>query len=188
MSKTQNNYYIANKYTKDIVYPYGNGEEDRYRKTEEGVLLIHKNENGGVTERLLSEDEFPLSEFDRIKAISDEDYRERNRKDMIERKHTVSIANLDEASAAAQIKSAEDEYFDSLEEDDDYRYIENAFRIINECLSEVQKKRYVDYYYRGKTLQKIAEEEGTSSVAIWKSIKVAKKNIANFLFEHYDLG
>ena len=43
MANKQINYYVENKYTDDIVYPYNNGEEDRYRKTENGVLHIHKS-------------------------------------------------------------------------------------------------------------------------------------------------
>ena len=52
---------------------------------------------------------------------------------------------------------------------------------MDECLSETQKRRFADYFYREQSLQAIAEKEGTSAVAIWKSIMGAKKKIKKFL-------
>lgn len=184
MAAKQINYYVENKYTEDIVYPYNNGEVDRYRKTEQGVLLIHKNKNGKITQRLLAEHEFPLAEFDRLKVFSDEDYRVRNKGDVLEHRNTVSLTDLEETKICSQEVSAEDEYLNSLDEDEDdedFRSLKNAVAIMDECLSETQKRRFADYFYREQSLQAIAEKEGTSAVAIWKSIMGAKKKIKKFL-------
>ena len=187
MAKKQINYYVENKYTDDIVYPYNNGEEDRYRKTENGVLQIHKSRKGRITERLLPEWEFPLSEFDRMKAISDEDYRERNKGDVLEYRHTVSLTDLKETKICSQEVSAEDEYMDSLEEDEDdeedFWTIENAIAIMNENLTEKQRDRMIAYYLKEQTLEEIAKKERTSVNAIWKSIVGSKKRIKKFLLK-----
>ena len=160
MASKQINYYVINKYTKDIVYPYVNGEEDRYRKTDKGVLHIHKGSEGQTTERLLTEQEFPLSEFDRIKKISDEDYCERNKGDVLERRHTVPLSSLD-GERCSQVLSAEDTYFNTLYKDDEcneyLRMIKNARGIINECLTGVQKRRLIMYYCKGLSLEEIAK-------------------------------
>lgn len=163
MATKQINCYVENKYTEDIVYSYSNGEEDRYRKTEQGVLLIHKNKSGRTTERMLAEYEFPLIEFDRMKALSDEDYRERNKGDVLEHRNTVSLNDLEEMRICSQEVSAEDEYLDIVDEEDgeeDHRTFENAMAIMDACLSAKQKKRFMDYYYFGKTQEEIAEKEG----------------------------
>ena len=183
MANKQINYYVENKYTDDIVYPYNNGEEDRYRKTEKGVLHIHKSRKGRITERVLPEWEFPLSEFDRMKAISDEDYRERNKGDVLEYRHTVSLTDLEETKICSQEVSAEDEYLNSLDEDDeeDIRTIENAMAIMDACLTKRQKKRLIDYFYTGLTEEEIAAEEGVSQVAIHYSLIGANKKIKKYL-------
>ena len=187
MANKQINYYVENKYTDDIVYPYNNGEEDRYRKTENGVLHIHKSKKGRITERVLPEWEFPLSEFDRMKTISDEDYRKRNKGDVLEHRHTVSLTDLEETKICSQEVSAEDEYLDSLDEDDDgeedFRTIENAIAIMNENLTEKQRDRMIAYYLKEQTLEEIAKKERTSVNAIWKSIVGSKKRIKKFLLK-----
>ena len=122
MSTKQINYYVKNKYTEDIVFSYSNGEENRYRKTENGVLLIHKDALGKVTERLLSEFEFPISEFEHMKSLSNEDYRERNKGDVLEKRHTVSFDKLEETMLRSLAFSAEDEYMKLTEKENDTDY------------------------------------------------------------------
>ena len=181
MAAKQINYYVENKYTDDIVYPYNNGEEDRYRKTEKGVLLIHKSRKGRITERLLPEWEFPLSEFDRMKSISDEDYRERNKGDVLEHRHTVSLTDLEETKICSQELSAEDEYLNSFNEDDDFRTIENAMVIIDECLTDAQKRRFIMHYYEGLSCRDIAAIDGVDWTSIRECISASNKKINKFL-------
>lgn len=184
MAAKQINYYVENKYTEDIVYPYVNGEEDRYRKTEHGVLLIHKSKSGRITERLLAEYEFPIAEFDRMKSLSDEDYRERNKGDVLEHRNTVSLTDLEETRICSQELSAEDEYLNSVDDEDeeeDYRTLENAMAIMDACLTKRQKKRYMNYHFMGLTEQEIAEKEKISQAAIHYSLTGAEKKIKKFL-------
>ena len=184
MKSNQINYYVENKYSDDIVYPYSNGEEDRYRKTEKGVLLIHKSRNGNLSERFLSECEFPLSEFDRMKTISDEDYRERNKGDMREFRNTVSLNDLEETRICSHELSAEDEYLNSHseeDEDENYRTIENAMEILDLCLSDTQKRRFIMHIVKGLSFEEIAEMEGVYWTSIRESISGAKKKIKKFL-------
>ena len=183
MANKQINYYVENKYTDDIVYPYNNGEEDRYRKTENGVLHIHKSKKGRITERVLPEWEFPLSEFDRMKAISDEDYRKRNKGDVLEHRHTVSLTDLEETKICSQEVSAEDEYLNSLDEDDeeDFRTIENAMAIIDKCLTDTQKRRFIMHYYDGLSCRDIATIDGVDWTSIRECISSSNNKIKKFL-------
>lgn len=174
------NQYVANKYTEDIVYHYNDDEVDRYRKTERGVLLIHKDKKGRITERLLKEREFPLSEFDKMKAVSDEDYRERNKGDVREHRYTVSLTSLEETQICSMACSAEDEYiadFESEDEKEDIRTIENAMTIMDMYLTKTQKSRMIAYYLNGKGLKEIAADEGVSFQSIGESIKAAERKM-----------
>ena len=191
MANKQINYYVENKYTDDIVYPYSNGEEDRYRKTEDGVLLIHKSKKGIITERLLSEWEFPLSDFDRMKSISDENYRVQNQGDVLEQRHTVSLSDLEETKICSKELSAEDEYLTSFNEEDDEgknRTLENALSIMDACLSEKQRTRMKMYFLEGRSMDEIAESEGTSRSPIRKSIRGAQKKIKKYLSVEPKMG
>lgn len=184
MAKSRINQYVANKYTEDIVYHYNNDEVDRYRKTERGVLLIHKDKKGRVTERLLKEREFPLSEFDKMKALSDEDYRERNKGDVREHRNTVSMTNLEETQMCSTVQSSEDEYiadYESDEDEDDFRTMENAEAIMNACLTDTQKRRFFLHYFEDQSYRTIAEQEGVYWTAIRKSIDASKVKIEKYL-------
>ena len=184
MAKTRINQYVANKYTEDIVYHYTNDEVDRYRKTERGVLLIHKDRKGRIIERLLKDHEFPLSEFDRMKAVSDEDYRERNTGDVREHRHCVSLTNLEETRICSSVQSAEDEYIADYEPDeveDDFRTMENAEAIMNACLTETQKRRFYLYYYQNLSCRKIAMMEGVDWTSIRETIDSSNQKIKKFL-------
>ncbi len=177
------NYYLKNRYTEDIVYPYSNGEVDRYRKTENGILLIHKDKKGRIKERLLEDYEFSLSEFEQMKSISDEDYRKRNKGDVLEKRHTVPLFELEKTLVIPQEISAEEEFFSLIEgqeEEEDYRTIENAINIMIACLTDKQIKRFFDYYFLGRTQEQIAENEGISQRSVSDSIELAKKNIKKF--------
>lgn len=178
------NQYVANKYTEDIVYHYSNDEVDRYRKTEQGVLLIHTDRRGKVTRRLLRESEFPLSEFDRMKTISDEDYRERNTGDVREHRNTVSMTNLGETKMCSTVRSAEDEYiadYELDEEETDFRTIENAKAIMDACLTETQKRRFFLYHYNNMSCRDIALVEGVGFTSVWETIVASERKIKKFL-------
>ena len=158
MKNNQINYYVENKYTSDIVYPYNNGEKDIYKKTDNGIVNIYIHEDGSQTERLLSPEEFSVDEFDRIKEISDEDYRERNKGDVLEYRHTVPLSELEKLPVEYQQMSVEDEYIMMMEnnEKDDFRTIKNAMKIMDTCLSQTQKRRFIMYYKNQYSLKEIA--------------------------------
>ena len=184
MAAKQINQYVENKYTDDIVYHFSNDEIHRYRKTDDGVLFIHISRKGKITERLLPESEFPLSEFDRMKSVSDEDYRERNKGDVQEYRNTVSLTDLEETRICSQELSAEDEYINSLNDDeesgDDYRTLENGMKILDKCLTGKQKHRFILYHLHGLTQEEIADGLGLKQQTINQSLKEADKKIKKF--------
>lgn len=184
MAAKQKSIYIENKYTNDIVYSYNTGEEDRYKKTERGVVLIHKSREGKIVEQVFPDQMFPIAEFESIKILSDEDYRARNEGDVLEHRHTVSLNEIEETKICAQERSAEEECLCLLDDDDyeDFRNLHNAIVIINECLTEKQKTRFLKYYYCGKSQQEIADSEGIGQRSVSDSIKLAEKNIKKYLF------
>ena len=182
--------YSINKRTEDIVYVYANGESDRYIKEKDAagkptgrILLKHRSSNGIETIRVLSESEMTVEQFDQVKAFSDANYHEIDKGDIRYQKYTVPLNAASDSVMLDFQDSAEDEFFKAQETDeaDDPRTTENALDILDACMTKKQKKRFIAYYYEGKTQDEIAAEEGTLRTAIEASLELAKKNLRLFL-------
>ena len=185
--------YSINKRTEDIVYSYANGEIDRYVKEKNAdgeptgrIILIHISESGNETRRVLSKSEMTLEQFDRIKSFSDEEYRDEERADVCEWRNTVSQSGFEECGNGIFADSGEDEFITGYgsEPVTDVRTIENAMKIIDACLTEKQKKRYIAYFAGKKSQERIAREEGVIQRTVGDSIELAKKKISLFLKNH----
>ena len=183
MAEKQINYYAENKKTGDIVYTYNTGEEVRCKKTEQGVLYIHTDICGSKTEYMLTEGEFSLLDFDRIKTVSDDEYRSQNKGDVLEHRHTISLTALEETRICSKSSFACAEHIEIIDGDDekDYRTLEKAMAIMDKCLSETQKRRFIMYYMNGYSLEEIAAREGVYWTSVRESVGGAKKKIEKFL-------
>lgn len=155
--------YGINKYSPDIIY---SGSDGDYSISLEDFLA--------------SDPSLTESDFKRWKQFSDADYRSTDRKDTLESKRILSIDQFAETELLST-ESAEDEVLEELEPtSNSYTYV-NALQVLNSCLTEVQKRRYLLYVRDGMTLRQIASHEGVGFSKIQKSINQAKEKIKKFL-------
>ena len=162
MKNYTDNDYALNKFSKGIVYRFADGIVEI---TLEEYLL----ENPDKTE----------ADFAKLKALSDEDYLDRDRTDYQQTWKNVSLHGLDETSACA-IDSPENEMFEQIE-----HVARQKKRVLAETalgkLTEVQRRRYVMYHVNGLSTWKIAEIEKVNQSKIMKSLTAAEKKITIFL-------
>lgn len=158
--------YALNKYSASIVY---SGADGVYELTKEAFLA--------------SDPSLTEADYEYWKRISDADYLATARRDTYESRHTVSLDELADAVLAGE-DNTEDEVLEKLEPAPNPYTYENAMRILDACLTETQKRRFLLHKRDSMTLEDIAEEEKVSTTAVFYSITAAEKNILKFLSQH----
>lgn len=153
--------YAANKMNKDsIVY-----------LTADGIVEVtfddFLRENPGMTKE----------DFLWWKKWSDDEYKETDRKDCVEAKHTVSIYNMEETEALC-IPSVEETFFEKI--DSKEHSWEEAEAVLS-VLGDVQRRRYLMFYMAGLTTVEIAKIEGVNQSSVSRAIQAAEKKIKKFL-------
>ena len=154
--------YAANKMNKEsIVY-----------LTADGIVEVtfddFLRENPGMTKE----------DFLWWKKWSDDEYKETDRKDCVEAKHTVSIYNMEETEALC-VPSTEEIVLEELFSEK--HTVEEAEKILA-ALTETQRRRYLMYFMANLSTPQIAKIEGTSQNVVWKSIDLAKEKIKKLIF------
>ena len=174
--------YAINKNTDDIVYFFADGAEKRYRKENGKVYQINTTTDGTITKVELPTWEMSIDEFDRIKPISNSDYHEREKNDKRTTRENVSINKLLDTDCVAD-SSAEDkyiDYLDSLNAPPETRTLKNAMTILDKCLTETQKRRYISHYQDGLSTREIAKKEGLAQRTIMDCLELTEKKINKF--------
>ena len=151
--------YALNKYRASIVY---SGADGVYELTKEAFLA--------------SDPSLTEADYEYWKRLSDDYYLATARRDTYESRHTVSLNELADGVLAGE-ESTEDEVLEKLEPADNPYTYENAMRILDACLTETQKRRYLKYRKYGMTVRDIAIEEGVYHKAVADSIILAEKKI-----------
>lgn len=125
--------------------------------------------------RVTEEDFAAETEFPKLKAWSDENYHETEKKNHVESNHTVSVEGIRESALATE--GPEDRMERKFErEQAKGEAIEKADRI-RKLLTEKQFKRLWLYYIEEMTEEEIAAAEKTSQQAVSKSIRQAEERI-----------
>ena len=137
-------HYAINKYRKGIVY---RGVDGNYEITMEGFL----QENPNMTE----------ADFDYWKALSDELYKEEDRKSNEITRMNVSIGDIEETQLVS-VESAETEFVRSISEEDIFKMeimsAQLILRIAREELSDIQLRRFLSYYILWDKMRKLSPE------------------------------
>jgi hypothetical protein len=118
-------------------------------------------------------------DFGRWKDFSNRDFKELDRHDQIEAQGRVTFNDLTDTDteSALTVEDA-DEQDESAQADT--RTIENAMAILEQCLTETQRRRYLLYTYDGKNTRQIAQIEGVSQRTIMESLHESAKKIKIF--------
>lgn len=151
--------YALNKYSASIVY---SGADGVYELTKEAFLA--------------SDPSLTEANYEYWKRISDADYLATARRDTYESRHTVSLDELADGLLAGE-ESTEDEVLEKLEPTDNPYTYENAMRILDACLTETQKRRYLMYVIDGLSTYEISVLEGCNQKSVHESLSAAIKKI-----------
>ena len=159
--------YALNKYSDGIVYRMADGS--RITVTLENYL----SENPDKT----------AEDFRILKAASDTIYAEQIQQEHIQNKLNVPLTVISDSIKNHEI-SAEDSLFASIteiEENDNYLFQAEAADNALDILTDIQRRRYIQYHIHGKTLREIADMEGTHNTSVCESLKAAENKIKKFL-------
>lgn len=169
MSNFNKTDYAANKYSDSIVYKSVTGA---YELTEEQFL----RENPSETPQT----------YQQWKIWSNHNYLEMLRKDIEERKHTVSWNELEDTLLVCAAIS-EDEAFKEVErQNDPIPTLEDAYDILNSCLTEIQKRRFLLLVIERKNEREIALIEGVNQSSISRSLIAAQKRIKQYISKKFE--
>ena len=157
--------YAANKNAAGIVYRFAN-------EIVEISLEAYLAENPGNTK----------ADFAEWKALSDRDYFEQDRRDCRQTWKNISLHGLGELEDRTA-PALEAVVISRLEQATMQRQRYALARQALDKLTEVQRRRYLQYHTQGMTEEQIATEEGISQQAISKSLMWAEKKIKKFLSE-----
>ena len=157
--------YAINKKADGIVYRFAD-------QTVEVTVEDYLRENPGKT----------IADFAALKALSDEDYYETDRRDYRQTWKNTPIDKLfEEETAILSTPSMEDDYIEREERKSVYAKRKAAAVLALDMLTVVQRRRYLMYHVDGLSLRQIAEIEGVQHSKIQNSINEAEKKIKKFL-------
>lgn len=160
-------HYSINKHNKGIVYKGVNGDS-------EVNLEQFIKENPTLTE----------DDFNYWKSISDELYKQEDRKSNKITYKNVSINEIEETQLVS-VESAETEFVRSINKEDILKKeIMSAQFILNIArnkLSDIQLRRFLSHYVDGKKEEEIAKDEGVCQSTISRSISGAENKIKKII-------
>ena len=151
---------------------------------DDGTRLIEVTlspENGSKTaERIISDSEMKLSDFDTMKEFLTEETRNDFNADWNVTKLNVDIDKLENTDLLS-VQSVEDDYIERIDAAvEDYRTLDNAMKVLDSCLTKIQKKRYIMSRAKGLSTREIAEKEGVSQRTVQDSLELAERKIKIF--------
>ena len=184
--------------SEDIVYPFADCTKTVYRKktidlkaatgittTVTVISEIKYQKNGAKTERILTDAEFTVEQFEAMKEWSDAEYKTQVRSYVNNKRKCVArVEDLEDNPAIAVFeKFAGDE--DEVSEES-YRTVENALHILEAMkLTDVQKRRFVAKHIDGMSLREIAEKEKAHFMAVQESLQAAEKKRKKIISKNF---
>ena len=121
-----------------------------------------------------------LSDFDTMKEFLTEKTRNDFNTDWSATKLNVDIDKLENTDLLS-VQSVEDDYIERIDAAvEDYRTLENAMKVLDSCLTKIQKKRYITSRAKGLSTREIAEKEGVSQRTVQDSLELAERKIKIF--------
>ncbi len=180
--------YLMNRYQKDdntIAYAFS--EEIVLIKREytaDGTaelfeIVIGDESSKAKSRRRISSSEMKIEEFDAMKKLLTKSTKALHKTDVKISRRDCDLEKLENTEMVC-LPSVEDEYIGQYEADDT-QTLENGIKILDQCLTEIQKRRYIRNKYYSESTREIAEREGTNQNAIFKSIALSEKKIKKFL-------
>lgn len=132
-----------------------------------------------ISERSIPDSEMKLSDFDTMKEFLTEATRQEFNADWSATKLNVDFDILEKTDLLS-VQSVEDDYIERQNVSDDFRTLDNAMKVLDSCLTKIQKKRYILSRAKGLSTREIAEKEGVSQRTVQDSLELAERKIKIF--------
>ena len=120
-----------------------------------------------------------LTDFDSMKQLLTEETRREFNADWSVTKLNVDFDILEKTDLFS-VQSVEDDYIERQNVAYDFRTLENAMKVLDSCLTKIQKKRYLMSRAKGLSTREIAEKEGVSQHTVQDSLELAERKIKIF--------
>lgn len=168
---------IAYAHNEEIVLIKRVVDDDGVHLTE---VTLNPENGSKISERIVSDSEMKLTDFDTMKEFLTEETRNDFNADWNVTKLNVDIDKLENTDLLS-VQSVEDDYIELLDaEVEDYRTLENAMKVLDSCLTKIQKKRYILSRAKGLSTREIAEKDGVSQRTVQDSLELAERKIKIF--------
>jgi predicted DNA-binding protein YlxM (UPF0122 family) len=143
-------------------------------------ITISIDTEKATSKRSILDSEMQLSDFDAMKKLLTDRTTEEFNADWRITHRDVDLDKLENTDILC-LPSVEEEYIEKFEGEEDYRTMENAMSILNECLTDTQRTRFIRNKYNNESTREIAQSEGKRQNAIHESIALSEKKIKIFL-------
>ena len=167
---------IAYAHNEEIVLIKRVVDDDGVRLTD--VTLNPENGNK-ISERNIPDYEMKLTDFDSMKQLLTEETRREFNADWSVTKLNVDFDILEKTDLFS-VQSVEDDYIERQNVAYDFRTLENAMKVLDSCLTKIQKKRYILSRAKGLSTREIAEKEGVSQRTVQDFLELAERKMKIF--------
>lgn len=177
---------IAYAHNEEIVLIKRVVDDDGVHLTE---VTLNPETGSKISERIISDSEMKLSDFDTMKEFLTEETRNDFNADWNVTKLNVDIDKLENTDLLS-VQSVEDDYIERHDADvEDYRTLENAMSVLDSALNEKQKRWFLMAHSDGLSDREIARREGVAHTTVSRGMAVSgmavigkkiKKYLRNF--------
>ena len=168
---------IAYAHNEEIVLIKRVVDDDGTRLSE--VTLNPENGNK-ISERIISDSEMKLSDFDSMKQLLTEETRKEFNADWSVTKLNIDIDKFENTDLLSA-QSVEDDYIERQDAADDFRTLENAMSILDAALNEKHKRWFLMAHRDGLSDREIARREGVAHTTVSRGMAVIGKKIKKYL-------
>ena len=171
---------IAYAHNEEIVLIKRVVDDDGVRLTE---VTLNPETGIKISERIISDSEMKLSDFDTMKEFLTEATRRDFNADWSATKLNVDFDVLEKTDLFS-VQSVEDDYVERLDAGvgvEDYRTLENAMSILDAALNEKQKRWFLMAHSDGLSDREIARREGVAHTTVSRGMAVIGKKIKKYL-------
>ncbi len=169
---------IAYAHNEEIVLIKRVVDDDGKRLLE---VTLNPENGSKISERIISDSEMKLSDFDTMKEFLTEATRQEFNADWNVTKLNVDFDVLEKTDLFS-VQSVEDDYIERQDTAvEDYRNIESAMSVLDAALNEKQKRWFLMAHCEGLSDLEIARREGVAHTTVSRGMAVTKKKIKKYL-------
>ena len=169
---------IAYAHNEEIVLIKRVVDDDSVHLTE---VTLNPENGSKISERIISDSEMKLSDFDTMKVFLTEETRQEFNADWSVTKLNVDIDKLENTDLLST-QSVEDDYIERHDADvEDYRTLKNAMSVLDAALNEKQKRWFLMAHSDGLSDREIARREGVAHTTVSRGMTVIGKKIKKYL-------